>query len=361
MSAASPGDLVASIKIERGPVFSLDIDFSVEAATTAALVGPNGAGKSTTVEAIAGLLPLDRGHLKLGERTLDDPAADRFVAPEHRRIGIVFQQYRLFEHLTVAENIAFALTRGRRRLRRQANPAVERWIEALELTELADRHPSQLSGGQAQRVALARALAPEPDLLLLDEPLAALDVETKAQMRRILSHHLDGYSGPRLIITHDPSDAFLLADRIHVLERGRLTQSGAVAAIRQRPATPYVAALAGTNLLTGSNDAGILRLDGSAHTLQSADTHTTGSVLITIHPTAVALHPDKPHGSPRNAWSTTVATVEPLGDTTRITLGSPLPLGVDITPAATAALGLTPGSRVWASIKATEISVEKAG
>ncbi|MCP4226793.1 MAG: ABC transporter ATP-binding protein [Actinomycetia bacterium] len=363
MSVPPAGGLEARIRIARGPEFTLDIDLTIEAGSTAALLGPNGAGKSTTIEIIAGLLPVDGGCVRLGERVLDDPEEGCFVAPEQRHVGIVFQRYLLFEHLTVAANIAFGVTHGRWWGSRQdrVRASVDQWMESLELTELAGRHPSELSGGQAQRVALARALATEPDLLLLDEPLAALDVETKAQMRRTLADHLSSYPGPRLIITHDPADAFLLGDRIHVLEAGRLTQSGSAESIRRRPATAYAAALAGTNLLTGSNDGGNLRLDHHRHTLQSSDTHTVGPVLITIHPTAIALHPDEPHGSPRNTWSTTVATVEPLGDTTRITLDQPLPLGVDITPAATSALGLAPGSKVWVSIKATEISVEKAG
>jgi molybdate transport system ATP-binding protein len=342
--------------VVRRPGFTLDIDLEVEPGTTAALLGPNGAGKSTTVEAIAGIVAIDDGRIELAGRLLDHPASKRFVPADHRRIGVVFQQYLLFEHLDVLDNVAFGpAVNGSSR--RQARARARAWLERLDLTKLAKRRPRQLSGGQAQRVALARALATEPAALLLDEPLAALDITTRSRLRRVLAAHLAEYPGPRLLITHEPADAFLLADTIHVVEDGRLTQSGRPAEIRRHPATPYVAALAGRNLLAGTNSNGTIILDGHSLDLHTADTHTNGPVLVTIAPNAVALHPERPHGSPRNAWSTAVDAVESLGEVNRITLGDPLPLLVDVTPAATSALDLVPGLPIWASIKATEISV----
>jgi len=351
--------LDAHLVTARGDDFTLDIQLSIAPGETLALLGPNGAGKSTTVDALAGIVPLRAGHLKLAGRSLDVPAQDHFSPPEDRSIGVVFQDYLLFDHLSVLENVMFGpLASG---LRKQtARTVAGRWVKALDLGALAHRRAGQLSGGQAQRVALARALATEPDLLLLDEALAALDVRTRSELRQVLSRHLADFDGPRLLITHDPTDAFLLADRIAVLEGGRIIQVGSSEDIRRRPATPYVAALAGTNLLRGMNSNGSLSLDDYAHRLQTANTSVKGPVLITIHPTAIALHPTQPSGSPRNSWRTTVATVEPLGDTTRITLADPLALGVDITPAATAALKLSPGTPIWASIKATEIAVSPA-
>lgn len=349
--------LRARVVLRRSDSFTLDIDLALEPATTTALLGPNGSGKSTTVDAIAGLVAVDDGRIELNGRVLDDAAAGVFVPPETRRVGVVFQRYLLFHHLDVADNIAFGPAAGGAS-RRAARAAADRWIELLDLGALVATRPAELSGGQAQRVALARALAAEPDALLLDEPLAALDIASRARLRRTLAAHLADYPGPRLLITHDPTDAFLLADRIHVIEGGRLTQTGTPDDIRRHPATAYVAALAGVNLLTGTNSGGTLTLDHHRLTLHSADTHTSGPVLITIHPNAVALHAEQPHGSPRNAWPTTIAAVEPLGDITRITLDTPLPLSVDITPAATAALSLVAGSRVWASVKATEINVD---
>lgn len=355
MSSGDDG-LDAHLVIRRGDDFTLDLDVQIEAGTTVALLGPNGAGKSTTVDGLAGLVPLDAGSITLAGRVLDDASA-RFVPPEQRRIGVVFQDHLLFDHLDVTDNIAFGPRSrgriGRHEARRRAGP----WIDALGLRELAARRPRELSGGQAQRVSVARALATEPDLLLLDEPLAALDVTARSELRRVLRAHLATYAGPRLLITHDPADAFLLADRIQVVEQGRTTQAGTPEHIRTRPATPYVAALAGTNLLAGTNDRGTLTLDEHPHRLQTSDAHTNGAVLVTIHPTAIALYRDPPTGSPRNTWPTTVATVEPLGETTRIILGEPLPLTVDITPAATEALGLRPGAPAWAAVKATEITV----
>ena len=343
----------------------LDVDLTIEPGCTAALLGPNGSGKSTTVDALAGILAIDSGRIELAGRVVDDPGLGVFVPTERRRLGVVFQQGLLFDHLDVTANIAFG-PRSAGRSRREAAAIARRWIEILDLGELAHRSPGQLSGGQAQRVALARALATEPDLLMLDEPLAALDIATRTKLRRMLAGHLLRYGGPRLMITHDPTDAFLLADHLYILEGGVITQSGSVEDVRRRPATPYVAALAGLNLLSGTNREGTVSLDDHAgQVLHSADTGTAGPVLVTIHPNAIALHAAgagiaAPEGSPRNRWSTAVATVEPLGDITRITLGGPIPLFVDVTPAATAALGLRPGGEVWASVKATEVALNPA-
>jgi molybdate transport system ATP-binding protein len=350
--------LDAVVRVRRGD-FALDIELLIEPGSTVALLGPNGAGKSTTIDALAGSLPIDDGRIVLGGRTLDDPAEDRFVAAEQRRIGVVFQRYLLFEHLDVLDNIAFGIaSRGARRA--AARASARRWSALFALTEFERRRPSELSGGQRQRVAIARAMATEPELLLLDEPLAALDVESRAELRRTLRGHLAGFAGPRLLITHDPTDAFLLADRIHVLEHGRVTQVGTPGEIRRRPETSYVAALAGTNLLSGTNDRGRLTLVGTDVVLTVADTHTNGTVLATIHPSAIALHAVRPEGSPRNSWQTTIAHVEPHGDITRVTLGDPLALSADVTPAAVTALGLERGAAVWVAVKATEIGVAPA-
>ncbi|MEM7327059.1 MAG: ATP-binding cassette domain-containing protein, partial [Actinomycetota bacterium] len=289
-------------------------------------------------------------------------------------VGVVFQDYLLFDHLKVLDNVAFGLTGSTGRpdrggdgpdtagtgfrigRRRAARVAAARWLERLDLTDLADRRPATLSGGQAQRVAVARALATEPQLLMLDEPLAALDVETRTDLRRSLAVHLDRYPGPRLLITHDPADAFILADEVHILENGVTTQRGTVEEIRRRPATDYVAAIAGTNLLRGRSSGGEITVDGSGLRLMTSDS-TEGDVHAVVHPRAISLHPDRPQGSHRNVWRTTVDWIEPLGETTRIQLGAPLPMVADITPSATAALQLTPGAEIWAALKATEVSV----
>ena len=345
--------------VVRREGFALDVDLSIPAGTTAALLGPNGAGKSTTVDALAGIVPIDGGRIVLGSEVLDDPASGVFVPSERRRVGVVFQRLLLFDHLDVLDNVAFGPSVTG--LRRGAARAVaRRWIELLDLDDLTDRRPSELSGGQAQRVALARALATEPELLLLDEPLASIAVATRTLLRRTLSDHLRDHDGPRLLITHDPTDAFLLADRVHVLEDGRITQSGTAEEIRRRPATAYVAALAGANLLGAHAARGELRLDRHDLVLVTSDATTSGAVLVTIQPRSVALHDEQPSGSPRNTWSTTVAAVEPLGEVTRVTLGDPLPLSADITPSAATALGLVPGSEIWASVKATEVDIAPA-
>lgn len=320
-----------------------------------ALLGPNGAGKSTTVAALAGLLPIDGGRIELAGTVVDDPHHGIFVSAHGRRVGVVFQDYLLFPHLSVLENVAFGL-RSHRLHRDQARSRARIWIGRVGLEGFEDRRPGDLSGGQAQRVALARALATEPDLLLLDEPLAALDVTTRNELRRTLHEHLGGFAGPRLLITHDPTEAFLLADQIHIIEHGVVTQTGTADDIRLRPRTRYAADLAGSNLLSGIAAGG--NVDTGTHMLHIADHEVSGAVLLNIHPTAISIHLARPAGSPRNTWRTTVELIEHLGDRVRLRTGSPQPLTAEITKDATEALRLTPGAAVWVAVKATEIGVE---
>ncbi len=348
--------LDARLVVSRGDTFTLDVSLSIPPGRTVALLGPNGAGKSTVVAAIAGLLPLDEGHITLDGRTLDDPGGNVLMPAEDRSIGVVFQDYVLFPHLTVVENVEFGL-RSRKTPRREARQQAIEWLERIGLDDLADRKPGDLSGGQAQRVALARALITRPELLLLDEPLAALDATTRVDLRRTLGDHLNQFSGPRMVITHDPTEAFLLADEIHVIEDGAITQVGTPDDIRLRPRTSYIADLAGSNLVLGTAAHGTVTT--GTHQLHIADTHITGAVLAAIHPRAIVIDRHQPDGSPRNTWEATVIRIEHYGDRVRLQTGDPLPLTAEITPDALNDLEIVEGSGVWISIKATEISVEK--
>jgi molybdate transport system ATP-binding protein len=352
------GGLVAELVVRRGGGFTLDLGLAIEPGTTTALLGPNGAGKSTAVAAIAGLLPLDAGRLGLAGSILDDPAAGVFVPPEARRIGVVFQDYLLFPHLTAIENVAFGL-RSRGVPRGEAHDRAAEWLGRLGLRGAERIGSGDLSGGQAQRVALARALVTDPDLLLLDEPLAALDVTTRAALRRTLGEHLAAFAGPRLLITHDPTEAFLLADRVHVLEAGTVTQAGTPADIRLRPRTAYAADLGGTNLVLGTAAGGLV--DTGERTIAIADHSVAGPVLVTIRPSSITIHRRPPEGSPRNSWATTIETIEHLGGRVRLQTSPPVPLTAEITEEAAKDLELGAGTGIWVAIKATEVAVEPAG
>ena len=347
--------LDARLQLHRGESFQLDLSLSIAPGTTLALLGPNAAGKSTAVAALAGLLPLDRGRITLAGVTLDDPERNVFVVPEERKVGVVFQDYLLFPHLSVAENIAFGI-RSRRVARAESLARAGEWIDRLGLAGLARSKPGSLSGGQSQRVALARALVTEPELLLLDEPLSALDVTTRVELRRTLAEHLESFPGPRLLITHDPTEAFLLADEIHVIEHGAVTQAGTADDIRLRPRTPYVADLAGSNLVPGIAGGGVV--DTGSQSILIADQSVSGPVLATISPSAISVHLEEPAGSPRNSWKTEISLIEHLGERVRLRTGAPLSLTVEITENATRALDLAEGHEIWISIKATEIGVE---
>lgn len=235
--------LSAVIRATRGN-FRLDVSFDVADGETLAVLGPNGAGKSTILRCLLGLVPLDTGRIVLGDHVLDDTTNNLYVEPENRRVGAVFQDYLLFRHLSVIDNVAFGL-RARGAKKESARLTARSHLERFEVEHLADRRPSQLSGGEAQRVALARALAVDPKVLLLDEPLAALDVTTRRTVRDELSLFLSAFGGPRLIVTHDPADARRLADRVLIVEHGSVVQHGSILDVMRDPATPYVAALFG--------------------------------------------------------------------------------------------------------------------
>lgn len=346
--------LDVAIVVRQG-TFHLDVAFAVRPASVTAVLGPNGAGKTTILRAIGGFAAVDDGCIRSGDRVLDD-GAQRWVPPEDRRVATLHQDLLLFPHLSVLDNVAFA-ARAAGASRTAARADARPWLARVGLAERADDRPSALSGGQAQRVALARALAADPEVLLLDEPLSALDITTRADTRRELRRHLDGFPGPTVLVTHDPLDALLLADDVVVLEGGRITQSGPVAEVAVRPRTRYVAELMGTNLLRGQADGHVVRCGGA--TVELAET-TVGDTFVTISPQAIALHLDRPGGSPRNAWPATIAAVDLLGERVRVHLDGALALVAEITPASLAALRLEVGDEVWATAKATEIAAYPA-
>jgi len=347
--------LAADVRLRLG---ELDLDAAVEVADgeVVALLGPNGAGKTTLLRAVAGLLAIDGGRIAVDGRVLDDPAADVFVPTSERPIGVVFQDYLLFPRLSALENVAFGL-RARGVAKPEARRRAAAWLDRVGLADHAGARPKALSGGQAQRVALARALATEPQVLLLDEPLAALDARTKLHVRAELRHHLASFPGARLLVTHDPVDALVLADRIVVLEAGRVSQEGTTAEVARHPRSAYVAELVGVNLLVGAADGDrTVRLAGGAE-LVVADTLPAAEVAVAVRPQAVTLSPAAPAGSARNAWPVRVVDFEADHDRVRVRLAGPPALVAEVTPASVADLGLAPGLALWASVKAVDLAV----
>jgi molybdate transport system ATP-binding protein len=343
--------LSADLALTRGDL-ELRVGLAVGPGEVVALLGPNGAGKSTTLQMLAGTLAPDGGRVELGGVTLDDVAAGVHVRPRDRRVGMVVQDYLLFPRMSVLENVAFGL-RSRGMPRDRARAEARTWLTRMGLGGYERRRPGELSGGQAQRVALARALIVEPRLLLLDEPLAALDAGTRPAVRAELRRHLAGYEGCTLVVTHDPLEAMVLGDRVVVLERGRVVQHGPPADVARRPRTDYVARLVGLNLYRGHGQGHTVTLRDGRFSLAVADP-VDGAVFVAFPPAAVALHAGEPAGSPRNTWAATIGSVQRHGDSLRIELDGPIRAAADVTPAAAAQLRLVPGARVWAAVKAAE-------
>lgn len=340
--------LDAELNLRRGD-FTLDVSLEAEPGQILALLGPNGAGKSSALRALAGLVPLTGGHVRL-----DD--ADETTTPvEQRPISMVFQDYLLFQHMSALDNVAFG-PRCQGMSKAAARDHALRSLAHMDLAEHAHSRPRQLSGGQAQRVALARALAVRPRLLLLDEPMAALDASTRIDVRARLRHLLEGFEGVTVLVTHDPLEAMVLADRIAVIESGRVVQQGNPAEVARRPRTGYVARLVGLNLFRGRADGTTVTLDDPSDGSTRVEVHRphSGPALVAFPPRAVALYPERPRGSPRNMWELTVDGIERFGDQVRVHLAGPPSLAADISPAALAELGLTRGDAVWAGVKAAE-------
>ena len=327
------------------PGFTLDLDLRVADGEVVALLGPNGAGKSTALRALAGLTDLSGdGRIVLDELPL------HILPAESRPVGMVFQDYLLFPHLSALDNVAFGprcAGASKAESRRQAAA----WLERVGLGEQARVRPGRLSGGQAQRVALARALAAAPRLLLLDEPLAALDAHTRLEIRSQLRRHLADFDGVTVLVTHDPLDAMVLADRLVVIEQGAVVQEGTPAEVARRPRTDYVARLVGLNLYRGQ--AAARRVTVGQVTFSVAE-QVEGPAFVAFSPAAVALYRLRPDGSPRNLWQAGIEGIERHGDNIRVHLEGPITAFADVTPAAVADLDLTPGQRIWASVKATE-------
>ena len=337
--------------------FRLDVDLTAKGGETVAVLGPNGSGKSTLFRCLAGLLPIDDGRIELDGEPLDDPADDLFVRPEQRPVAVVFQDYLLFPNLSALENVAFGL-RARGMAKADARTTAATWLQRVGLADHAHHRPRALSGGQAQRVALARALATEPRLLLLDEPLAALDAGTRGDVRRDLRRHLNTFDGVRLLVTHDPVDAYALADRVVILEHGAVIQTGTFADVTAHPRSRYVADLIGVNLLAGTAANGTITTTNGG-TIIPAD-NIEGPAFAVIQPHSVALYPTPPDGSPRNVWSSTVVDVDRQAERVRVRLQGDVPLVAEITPAALEALTLQPGDHIWATVKATDITTYPA-
>ena len=341
-----------------------DLRLSVEPGEVVAVLGANGAGKSTLLALLSGLLHPDTGRITLDGQVLVDTATGAWVPPHRRKVVLLAQQALLFPHLTAAANVAFG-PRNRGLSRRDARAAADRWLAAVDATQFADRKPSQLSGGQAQRIAIARALAADPALLLLDEPMAALDVAVAPAIRQLLRRVLRETRRTAVLVTHDLIDALTLADRVVVVEAGRIVEDGPTRTVLAQPRSPFTARVAGINLITGTAD---------GHHLVTGDrTRISGlldpgclpgeAAVAVFRPSAVAVHLTPTSGSPRNHLPVTVTELEPRGEIIRVhtaPIAGAVGLLADITVAAAADLELQPGSHVHLAIKATEITIYPA-
>jgi molybdate transport system ATP-binding protein len=344
--------LEASIALHLGTL-DLDVELEVGRGEMVAILGPNGAGKSTVLRALAGLLPIERGRIVVDDLVVDDPADRTFLPPDRRPIGVVFQSYLLFANMSAIENVAFGL-RASGMGKGEARQRATAWLERVGLSGHAANRPAALSGGQSQRVALARALATDPRLLLLDEPLAALDAGTRTEVRRDLRRHLQSFDGTRVMVTHDPVDAYALADRVAVMDSGRIIQLGSIAEVTARPRSRYVASLIGTNLVAGDIAGNVLTTSGGAR-VALADA-TPGPSFALIRPQAILLQREPAlNTSAQNSWPGTITDIDRLGDRARVHVEGLLPLTAEITTAALDQLGLRPGDVVHAAAKATDI------
>jgi molybdate transport system ATP-binding protein len=329
---------MATVTLERVtvPLRSFELEVSLAVGSTVALVGPSGAGKSTVLNAIAGLVRPSGGSIRCGEETWFEKSL--FVPPERRSVGLVFQDYALFPHLSVRRNVEYA--------RRHA---ADEYLERFGIRHLADARPNSLSGGERQRVALARALARDPAILLLDEPLAALDAHTRVEVRTELQQLLAGLEIPTLLVTHDFEDAAALATEVGVIVEGRLRQTGTPADLVAHPADPFVASFTGANLLRGTpNGPGAIRLEDG--TVITAAEEEDGATTLAVYPWDITVSTNRPDDSALNVVAGTITAITELGNRARVTIG---PVSAEITAESLRRLDLPMGGQAYATFKAT--------
>ncbi len=347
------------------PARGLDVSFDVGAGEVLALLGPNGTGKSTTAAVIAGLLRGDPATVRVGERMLTDTGRGVFVPVHQRRVGLLSQDPLLFPHMSALDNVRFAAGRGVAGRRREKAHALG-WLDRVGAAEMARRRPGELSGGQAQRVALARALAAEPEALVLDEPLAGLDVSAAAAVRAQLRSLLSQGGRPTVLITHDLLDVLGLADRVIVIEDGRIAESGTPARVLAAPRSRFGARIAGINAVRGvAQSPGVLVAGHQTWHGVAAESLERGVDAVAVFaPSSVAVYREHPHGSPRNSIFVHVNGVEIAGEGVRVRAVSvddeAVAIVADVTREAVADLRLGIGDRVWFSVKAQEIALHGA-
>ena len=353
--------LDALVRMTRGSL-AIDVALAAPDGGVVAVLGPNGAGKTSVLHALAGLVRLESGHVRVDGATW---AGDgRHLDPSLRGVGMLAADHLLFPHLTARHNVAFG-PRSRGAGRSEAAERADRELDALGVLDLGPRRPAALSHGQAQRVALARALATDPRLLLLDEPLSALDPALRPQVRAGLAARLRDYTGTTVLVTHDPLDALTLADHLVFVEDGRVVQEGSPTEVVERPRNAYVAHVVGLNLRAGrardgesvDTDLGPVVTGGHEH---------RGASWVAFAPAAVALYSEPPHGATRNTWPVHVTAVELVGQTARVRLAvdgpgdEPVAVVAEVTAASVATMRLQPGTALWAGVKATEVSAYPA-
>lgn len=344
--------------------FVLDVDLRAEAGDVVAVLGPNGSGKSTMLDVIAGFIGLSHGHLDIGGHRLDD--GHHAAPPGARRVGLMTAAGDLFPHLSAVDNVAFGL-RARGVARSHARSRATEELAQVGLGGFETRRPHELSTGQAQRVALARALATDPTVLLLDEPLSAIDRQGRHELRTMLADRLGRLDAATVLVTHDPMEALTLADRVVVLDAGRIDQEGSPEQVVRRPRSPFVARLAGLNLwrgrvldgaLTTSEGHRIVTADPHQHRADDdADSAPRTQDFAVFAPTAVSLWPTRPHGSPRNTWRVRVRGIEQTGASVRVDCCGEADLVADITLESVAGLGLHVGQELYATVKATDVAL----
>ncbi len=339
--------------------FELSAELTVPRGETTVLVGESGAGKSTVLRLVAGLERPDHGRIALDDRVYADTALGVELPAWKRSVGFVFQDYALFPHLSVAENVMFGL-RAAGSSGGSARRRAAAMLERLGIGDLAKRPVVGLSGGQQQRVALARALVLDPDILLLDEPLSALDVRTRRGVRGELRSLLRSLSCCTLYVTHNPVEAMFFGERLAVLERGRVTQSGTRDDLLRHPRSAYVAELVGTNLLYGTSRRGAgtteIRTGTGANTV--GPDAAEGEVFATVSPHDITLYLERPEASAQNLLTGPILELTPEppgGERVRVALGTSPPLVAEVTREAVGALGLREGMVVHAGFKATGV------